>query len=333
MESPKHSKKLSRHEKFALFSELFRGLSSAYGTYDPASGKYRQVKEPVTEDVIFNHLAEIRPYGFYLLKGDKTRVGVIDVDEDDLQLVQQLYSRSRHYELTPLIEVSKSKGYHLWFVFKGEVLSWKVRAILRLLLEDVGHQEVEIFPKQDEVTPGTYGNFINAPLFGKAVRSGKTVFLDPENNFQQFKDPWELLQSLALHTESQLNDLINLNGLSPRENGNTSPHKHPSPNGYPLPACIRKLLASGTRFNQRIAAFRLAVNLKRIGLPEDLVNTLLLDWRLKNQPNKDKRIITIREIDSQVRCAYQKPYTGIGCEEGVISQYCESSCQIKEKSS
>lgn len=333
MDTQIQQKQLSTQEKITLFFKYFRGLPSAYGTYDPTTAKYRQVKEPVTEEVIYNHLAGLAPYGFYLLEGDKTRVGVIDVDQDEIQLVQDIYFRGLHYELSPLIEISKSKGYHFWFCLNDNVLAWKVRAVLSMILEDVGHPEIEVFPKQDEILSGSFGNFINAPLFGNAVKKSRTVFLDPANNFQQIQDPWELLQNLSRHTESQLDELIKLNDLTSQQKNHTTQQKHPSQNGYPLPVCIRTLLTSGTRFNQRIAAFRLAVNLKRLGLPQDLVTSLLLEWRLKNQPNVDKRIITIQEVESQVDWAFQKPYTGIGCEEGVISQYCESSCQIKEKSS
>jgi hypothetical protein len=328
-----HKTQLSTQEKIALFGQIFRGLPSAYGTYDVHSGKYRQVKEPVTEKVIYNHLAGLVPYGFYLLEEDQTWVGVIDVDEDDLHLVASICSRSQHYSLTPIIERSKSKGYHIWYCFSDSVAAWKVRAVLGMLLDDIEHPEIEVFPKQDEVRPGSFGNFINAPLFGKAVKENRTVFLDPLKNFEPIHDPWEHLQNLSPHSESQLDELIALNDLSPSKDKEDS-QKDPQPrNGYPLPPCIRSLLASGTRFNQRIATFRLAVNLKRVGLPQDLITSLLLEWRLKNQPSAGKRIITIQEIESQVNWVFQKPYTGIGCEEGVISQYCESTCHIKEKSS
>ena len=43
-------------QKLAIFRACFSGLTHVYGTYDPRTGKARQVKEPVTDHVILSHL-------------------------------------------------------------------------------------------------------------------------------------------------------------------------------------------------------------------------------------------------------------------------------------
>jgi hypothetical protein len=67
----------------SLFYSLFRGITTAYGTYDPKTGRHWQIKEPVTKRTIYNHLMGIQPYGFYTLEDNMTRVGVVDFDNQN----------------------------------------------------------------------------------------------------------------------------------------------------------------------------------------------------------------------------------------------------------
>ena len=70
-------------ENVALFRSLFSGLPHVYGTYNPTTGRARQVKEPVTDNVIYAHLSGNSPYGVYLLIGDQTPAIAVDFDEPD----------------------------------------------------------------------------------------------------------------------------------------------------------------------------------------------------------------------------------------------------------
>jgi len=143
------------------------------------------------------------------------------------------------------------------------------------------------------------------------------------------KNPWKALLDVFRISESHLDDLIDMNDLAaPVEKPKTRDDQELE-KSYSLAPCIRTLLEVGTKFDQRIATFRLAVNLKRVGIPQDLTEALLLEWRLKNKPTNAKQIITIAEVEAQVNWAFQKDYRGIGCEEPVISQFCQESCPIK----
>jgi len=322
---------LTTKAKIKIFQDLFRGSSEAYGTYDPKTKKYRQIKKSVTDQVIYNHLSGKQPYGFYLLLKDQTNVGVIDLDRDEPESVLGIFARATHYQLPCIVEISKSKGYHLWFFFEqGGTKAWKVRAVLQMLLNDLDLDDVELFPKQDAVqNKNSYGNFINAPLFGRAVQHRRTILLDPQNALEPLKCFWQALLGVSRISESHLDDLIDMNDLAPPVKTLKPKRDQVSDKIYSLPSCIRKLLDVGTNFDQRIASFRLAVNLKRVGIPQDLVEALLLEWRLKNKPSNAKQIITIAEVEAQVNWAFPKNYRGIGCEELVIRQFCQESCPIK----
>lgn len=87
-------------------------------------------------------------------------------------------------------------------------------------------------------------------------------------------------------------------------------------------------MCEGVTFDQRIACFRIAVNLKRVGLPKELVIVILNYWRLKNKPLENKGIITPDEIKEQKRWAYLKDYKGCGCEEPIIKSFCNQTCRI-----
>ncbi len=71
-------------EKISIYQGLFAGLPHVYGTYDTETGRVRQVKEPVTEQVIRAHLSGKRSYGVYLLVGERTGALAVDFDQDEL---------------------------------------------------------------------------------------------------------------------------------------------------------------------------------------------------------------------------------------------------------
>jgi hypothetical protein len=168
-------------EKLRLFRRLFAGLPRVYGTYDPHTGRVRQIKEPVTDRVLLAHLQGRRSYGVYLLVGDRTRAIAVDFDTDDLLGPVEFVNAARGYHIASYIERSKSKGYHVWIFFgKRSVPAAKARLVVRHILAEIERPTTEVFPKQDSLdTNVTYGNFINAPLFGALVSKGRTIFVDP----------------------------------------------------------------------------------------------------------------------------------------------------------
>ena len=330
---------LGRHErktedKIKLFNSFFSGLTNVYGTYDPATGRARQVKAQVTNKVLLDHLTGRQPYGVYLLyKDNKTRALAVDFDTQDRTPLIEFVARAKHYDLTTYIERSKSKGYHAWIFFdKQGVIARKARLVVQHILEEIDQPQTEIFPKQDEIgTNMRYGNFINAPLFGGAPK-GKTVFLAPPS-FHPYPNQWDFLESAKRHTESTLDEIIELNELSPAPQ-----HQSPSPNqgnggrgtSFSLPPCARKMLSDGVSQFQRVGCFRLAVHFKRLGLPHDVAVAALKTWAMKNKPANEKGIIKESEILSQVSYAYDHVYSGYGCDSPAIEPFCEPSCSVRQ---
>ena len=331
-------KKRNNEDKVALFRSCFSGLSNVYGTYDPETGHSWQVKKPVTNDIILAHLKGKRPYGVYLLNGDCTRAIAADFDDLDPLPPIELLNAAQHYGLPSYIETSKSKGFHVWFFFSEKgVKAYKARLVIKHILEEIEHSQTEIFPKQSYLATGaSFGNFINAPLFGGLVPSGKTVFIDPPT-LDPYPDQWAFLESVERIDEQVLDEIIELNDLALPQN-HSKPLQRDSARGdgdlnrFSLPICAQKMLQNGVFQYQRVSCFRLAVHLKRLGLPLDLTISALKTWAQKNQPNNGKGVITEHEIIEQTKCAFNKDYRSYGCNSEAVQPFCQSDCPLNKDS-
>ncbi len=69
--------KRSTDEKLRIYKSLFTGLKNVYGTYDTKTGRVRQEKTTVTDEVILAHLRGKQSYGVYLLTGERTSALVL----------------------------------------------------------------------------------------------------------------------------------------------------------------------------------------------------------------------------------------------------------------
>lgn len=330
----------STSEKIQLFQSLFCGLGHVYGTLDTKTGKVRQVKAPVTEDVIYAHLMGHSPYGVYLLVHDRTRALAVDFDDHDLEKPKAFVCHARTLGLPFYIERSKSKGFHVWAFFAQEgVQALKARSLAHGILQDLHLKQVEVFPKQDRLDSRiSYGNFINAPLFGQYVAHGRTVFVEPEDPTRQCSDQWGLLESIERISEARLDDIQRKQGYvnsddNARRSGETIGTGSEIKGGgsFGLPVCARRMLRKGVDVCQRVACFRLAVNLHKVGLPQDIAVGALMAWARKNRPDNGRRIITDHEIRQQVACAYDREYKGLGCEEHVVNRFCDPQCPVLTK--
>ncbi len=324
-------------DKLSLFNQAFRGRRDAYGTYDPRTGRARVVKAPVTNEVILNHLTGRQPFGLFLLSEDRIHAIVTDFDTEDLWPPKEFALAADHYEIPAYIERSKSKGYHVWVFFDDRGASaMKARLVVHRILAEIEKPKTEVFPKQDALsTNTTFGNFINAPLFGGLVPQGRTVFVDPHDPTKPYPNQWEVLERIKRVPETLLDDVIEINELRlPIRCGTPTVASNyiGVQQSHGLPPCARQMLDEGVAENQRIACFRLAVNLKRVGLPFDSTIAVLADWSQRNRPTNGKRVITESEITTQAASAYDKEYRAYGCEDPAVTPYCDLACQVRSGS-
>lgn len=322
---------LDTKQKIEIFKSFFNGLDHVYGTYDISTGKARQVKSPVTDQVILAHLSGKSPYGIYLLKDDKITSLAVDFDIDEICLPISFIAGAKRFGLFAYIERSKSKGYHAWMFFEEPVEAKKARLVARKILTDMGKPDTEIFPKQDSLAGNTnYGNFINAPLFGKLVVQGRSVFMEPGCPSQICKNQWKLLNRIVRIPTVRLDGIIKSCNLCCNTETLSAPQVSPENKGmtFGLTPCVQKILNHGVDSYQRVTCFRLAIALKRAGLPIDLSILLLCEWAKKNHPAKGKQLITEKEILRQTEDAYKKQYNSCGCEDPGINRFCDTKCPL-----
>jgi hypothetical protein len=318
-------------DKLNIFQDLFAGRTNVCGTYDPETGRASQVKASVTRRLLLKHLTGRKFYGVYLLLNDRTRAIAVDFDTKNQLPPMEFVSQAKHYGITAYIEISKSKGHHVWVFFEeGGVLAAKARLVTRHILHEIEAPNTEVFPKHDRLDENVpYGNFINTPLFGGLVPKGKTVFVDPMI-FEPYPNQWDFLNSVKKHTESVLDDIIEINdlGMKPENEPVSVKTLTKGLNFYSLPPCARIMLQDGVTRNQRCCCFRLAVHFKRLGIPFDGAMALLKNWAQKNKPMDNKRIITEKEIVAQASYAYKRSYNSYGCEREEIKPFCQPECPL-----
>ncbi|MBA4369629.1 MAG: hypothetical protein C0403_18550 [Desulfobacterium sp.] len=321
-------------EKIALFKRYFSGLPNVFGSYDPDTGRSWQEKRSVNSETILTHLKGKKHYGVYLLVNDITKAIATDFDSHDRSKPLEFIRAAHHYRLPAYIEISKSKGFHVWIFFNEHgVKADKARLVTKAILKDIDSEQTEIFPKHDCLNSQVFfGNFIYTPLFGRLVPEGKTVFIEPET-MNPYQNQWDFLESIQRVEESTLDDIIEINGLSKQQRPDIQPNqsKDRLVQGTGLPLCIQSMLQNGVAHLQRSSCFRLAVQLRRIGLPFDATVSVLKTWSLKNKPADGKWIITDQEIVEQASCAYRNYYQAYGCETPEISLFCSPDCHTFKK--
>ncbi len=312
------------------FVRLFRGRNDVHGTYDFATKRSWQVKRPVTLEIVYQHLEGIRPLGIYPLVEETVWFAATDFDVPDTQAVARFVAVVGARGWVPLVERTKSKGYHCWFFFdKSGVPAAAVRRVLREALADAGQPNVEVFPKQDRLGSGEFGNFINLPLFGRLVPEGRAVFVDQA--FNMCTDQWRQLEQAVVSIVPG-SPASGEKPSAPVANVPPGAGKQPaafSAQTWGLPPCAQRMLDQGVTELQRLACFRLAVALRLAGLPFAATHDILQLWVRRIRPSDGRRVLLPTEVAAQVRGAYgSRKYLGYGCHDPAVQPYCSPDCRL-----
>lgn len=166
---------------------------------------------PLDDGVIYKHLQGKSPNGadvvgiYPLTEDEHCYFLAMDFDgnswEDDIVAVRAVCKK---HEIPILVERSRSGlGGHVWFFFKEKVRAVLARKFGTFLLNGAMRMRHSIrfsaydrlFPNQDYMPKGGFGNLIALPLQGMARRRGNSVFVD--ENFVPYSDQWQVLSSVS----------------------------------------------------------------------------------------------------------------------------------------
>ena len=171
----------------------------------------------LTDTVIDRHLRGNDKYGrdvvgvFPILPGDTCFFLAFDFDDEGWrENVSAVRKACGEWDIPCTVERSRSgDGAHLWIFFEDAVPCADARrlgtALLTFVMEKGGELKLKaydrMFPNQDTLPKGGFGNLIALPLQGMARRNGNSIFID--ENFEPYPDQWRYLASLHRMTSDE----------------------------------------------------------------------------------------------------------------------------------
>lgn len=181
---------------------------------------YKENQE-ITDTTIQQHFAgtgkNALVMGVYPLLEDETcRFLAIDFDKGNWQ--EEILVAKRVYEeygIKSYIERSRSgNGGHLWVFFTDSIEAQLARKLGIKVLETAMNRNGiskfdsfdRLFPNQDHMPKGGYGNLIALPLQRQAVEKGNSVFVD--DSFKMYASQTAVLQNIERYSRMQIIDVL-----------------------------------------------------------------------------------------------------------------------------
>lgn len=235
---------LTPEQKVELFQRLFRGRLDVHAVRWHGSGgrsgyavacenewvpgicqkprikcgecPHRRFK-PLDFNAVYDHLAGKYVAGLYpLLPDSSCYLLAVDFDKEDWRAeVRALAQACRGEGIPYLVEISRSgAGAHLWIFFSEAVSAWSARALGFKLLDKAMELHPglsfdsydRLFPNQDTMPEGGFGNLIALPLQYEARNRGCTVFVG--DDLIPYPDQWALLSRHKTISSAQLQEMV-----------------------------------------------------------------------------------------------------------------------------
>ncbi|MEH7440522.1 DEAD/DEAH box helicase family protein [Neobacillus drentensis] len=226
---------------------------------------------PLSDQVLYQHLSGKKTVGIYPLLQDNTCFFLaIDFDKQKWQKdVLAFVNVCKSANLPVYIERSRSgEGAHVWFFFSESIPASLARKLgEQLLFQSMVYQNGDrnnsfdrMFPNQDNLPTGGFGNLIALPLQLHSKNQGNSVFVDA--NFNPYQDQWLYLSNIEKINKERVISLLNTK--------NHSEVQKPSPLST-LPDKVRVTLKNGLYLEKSSipeAIFSKITSLASFGNPE-----------------------------------------------------------------
>ncbi len=237
--------RLSTDEKVALFRRLFRGRTDVYpirweskttarSGYSPAcANEWRagvcekphikcgdcgnRLLIPLSDLVVYDHLAGAHTVGVYpLLEDDTCYFLAIDFDEAEWREDARAFVQSCGELGVPVaLEISRSgQGAHAWVFFSGKVSARDARRLGTAIISHTCSRTRQLkltsydrlFPNQDTMPKGGFGNLIALPLQKMPRENNRSVFVDTD--LRPYPDQWDFLASICSMAQHDIEPTI-----------------------------------------------------------------------------------------------------------------------------
>ncbi len=174
---------------------------------------------PLTAEVIKNHLLGMHVIGIYPILPDNTSYFLAaDFDGDSWNKEAiDYFNQCKEVGLISYIERSRSgNGGHVWTFFSEPYPCIKSRQIgLELIRRTFGISKFEkeisfdrLFPNQDSLSKGGFGNLIALPFQVQSIAQGNTLFIDIKTE-KPLPNQWTILENAKRHSSRELDNLYN----------------------------------------------------------------------------------------------------------------------------
>ena len=231
-------------EKVKIFMEIFKGRTDLYAKrwtsnktgksgYSPVCknefSTYKCDKPrvkcsecpfrellPLTEDVVLKHLKGDITIGIYpLLPGDLCNFLAIDFDKKTYEKdVTAFWNLCDELDIPMYVEKSRSgNGAHVWIFFEESIQARIARNMGNILLTKTMEKTSldldsydRLFPNQDTMPKGGFGNLIALPFQGESSKNGNTVFVD--KYFEVQEDQLNILTNIRRMKIHEINEFI-----------------------------------------------------------------------------------------------------------------------------
>jgi superfamily II DNA or RNA helicase len=161
---------------------------------------------PVTDEVIRDHLEGRHTIGIYPLLSDETcYLLAVDFDKQSwMEDAAAFLETCRQMDIPAVIERSRSgNGAHVWIFFSEAVPASVARKLGCYLLTETMTRRHQLgmdsydrlFPNQDNLPKGGFGNLIALPLQKVPAEKDNTLFLD--ETLRPHEDQWAFLSSIT----------------------------------------------------------------------------------------------------------------------------------------
>lgn len=160
---------------------------------------------PLSDDVIRKHLEGNITIGIYpMLENETCYFLAADFDKQNWQEDAKAFlTTCRNNNIPALLERSRSgNGGHVWMFFSEPVSSSLARQLGSYLITETMSQRHELdmksydrlFPNQDTLPKGGFGNLIALPLQKAPTDNGNSIF--PDENLIPYSDQWAYLSEV-----------------------------------------------------------------------------------------------------------------------------------------